>query len=171
MEYDLIVAPTANPARIRLAVSGSRKLYLDQNGDLVAETNTGRFVQHKPAVYQKRNGQKVAIGCRYKLNRNTVALDLDAYDTSADLTVDPVISYITYIGGTQTDTAARMTTDAAGNVYLAGDTSSTAFPVSAGAFRSASGGNIDSYVMKFSPSGALMYSTYIGGNGTPQHLV
>ena len=51
LEYDLIVAPGADPGRVALAFEGG-KVRLDERGDLVVETATGRFVQHRPVAYQ-----------------------------------------------------------------------------------------------------------------------
>lgn len=49
-----------------------------------------------------------------------------------------LVSY--YLGGTGTQTAAGIAVDAQGAVYVAGSTSSTDFPVSAGAFQTVYGG-------------------------------
>ena len=58
--------------------------------------------------------------------------------------------------------------DATGNVYVAGETDTTDFPVSAGAYQSANpttnfDGYETSFITSFTPSGTLNYSTYFGG--------
>ena len=68
--------------------------------------------------------------------------------------------------------------DAAGNVYVAGGTSSSDFPTTAGVFQPVFGGGLcdrgpffdpwscpDVVVQKRSPSGEVLYSTYLGGSG------
>ena len=72
--------------------------------------------------------------------------------------------YSTYLGGHGTDYCDGISIDAAGNAYIFGDTSSADFPV-AHAFQSAYGGKTDGFLSKLSPSGNLIYSTYIGGSG------
>jgi hypothetical protein len=74
------------------------------------------------------------------------------------------VLYSTYLGGSGDDLANTIAVDAAGNAYVTGDTASTNFPVTAGAFRTTSAGKRDVTVTKVSPTGsALVYSTYIGG--------
>ncbi|MBS1212441.1 MAG: Cell surface protein, partial [Proteobacteria bacterium] len=52
LEHDFIVAPGADPARIRLAFDGARSLSLDPAGNLILDTGEGRLMWRKPVVYQ-----------------------------------------------------------------------------------------------------------------------
>jgi hypothetical protein len=76
-------------------------------------------------------------------------------------------AYSTYLGGNGDDQAVGIAVDADGSAYAAGDTYSTNFPVSVGAFRTtAPGGGVYPavYVTKLNAAGgALGYSTYLGG--------
>lgn len=77
-----------------------------------------------------------------------------------------VLLYSTYLGGTDIDMLHLMRVDAAGNTYLAGQTVSPNFPVSAGAPQATFGGISDIFVAKLDAAGAtLLYSTYLGGSG------
>lgn len=71
----------------------------------------------------------------------------------------------TYLGGSGDEFNAAIAVDSFGNAYVTGQTSSTDFPVS-NAVQSTSGGNIDAFVAKLSPTGVLRYSTYLGGSGS-----
>jgi hypothetical protein len=74
--------------------------------------------------------------------------------------------YSTYLGGSDIDIASGIALDGAGNVYVAGTTSSTDFPT-ANPLQSACGGFFcnDAFVAKLNPAGsALVYSTYLGGS-------
>ena len=83
--------------------------------------------------------------------------------------------YATWLGGAAPDVALGIAIDANGNAYLAGETQSDNFPVTQGAFRTKYGGGTpiadgpdpagDAFAAKFSVSGALLWSTYLGGAG------
>src|SRR5207344_2478190 len=71
----------------------------------------------------------------------------------------------TYLGGaTDIDDALGIAVDAAGSAYVTGETGSSDFPTTSGAFRTVRNGAYDAYVTKLNPAGsALVYSTFIGG--------
>lgn len=74
--------------------------------------------------------------------------------------------FSTYLGGNNDDYGQAITGDSQGNVYVAGDTTSTNFPVS-NAYQPANAGNSDGFVTKFNPAGsALVWSTYMGGSSS-----
>ena len=73
--------------------------------------------------------------------------------------------YSTYLGGGGHDSANALAVDTAGYAYVAGDTYSSGFPVS-NAFQGSIGGQQDGFAAKLNPAGsALLWSTYLGGNG------
>ena len=171
LEYDFVVAPNADPKAIRLSYSGADKLILDPQGNLHIESQGGELIQHKPVVYQMRNGRKEPVEGRFSLVRgdakNTdVAFVIAGYDRSRELTIDPVLSYSTYFGGNGNDQGYGIAVDGSGSVYVTGITTSTNFPTS-GPIIPANAGGIDGFVFKLSPAiNFLVYSTYFGGNGT-----
>lgn len=75
--------------------------------------------------------------------------------------------YSTYLGGSGADLGYDIALDEAGNIYVAGNTSSMDFPTKTGAYNSSyNGGAYDVFVAKLSADGrALQYSTYLGGSG------
>jgi hypothetical protein len=75
--------------------------------------------------------------------------------------------YSTYLGGSQEDVANGIAVDSAGNAYVTGSTGSTNFPTKNPLQRYFGGLGSDAFVAKLNPSGSsLIYSTYLGGNGT-----
>lgn len=117
-------------------------------------------------------------------------LTVGAYDsTFGGGTVDIAISkfssdgtqllYSTFIGGSSAETPHSIISNQNGEIYVMGITSSTNFPITAGAYQPVYGGgssftidNIsflngsDIYVLKLNTSGtSLMSSTYMGGTG------
>jgi hypothetical protein len=74
--------------------------------------------------------------------------------------------YSTYLGGSGDDVGYRIALDNSGNAYVTGDTTSTNFPTTAGAFQTTYAGNADAFVAKLNTTGGLVYSTYLGGSGS-----
>jgi uncharacterized protein (TIGR03437 family) len=72
--------------------------------------------------------------------------------------------YYTYVGGSALDAGNAIAIDASGNAYVAGFTQSNDFPVLNAAQPTYGGGFRNGCVFKVSPTGRLIYSTYIGGN-------
>ncbi len=74
--------------------------------------------------------------------------------------------YSTFLGGIGYDYGWGIAVDEVGNAYVTGQTSSTNFPVSSGAFQKIRGKDYDAFVTKLNSAGSsLLYSTYLGGNG------
>jgi hypothetical protein len=79
------------------------------------------------------------------------------------------LSYATYLGGRQLDSATAVAADASGNAYITGYTSSADFPVTAGALQTSNSGSFDTFVAKLTPAGSVLaYSTFLGGEGSEQ---
>ncbi|HWQ31953.1 MAG TPA: SBBP repeat-containing protein [Blastocatellia bacterium] len=167
-EYDFVVAPGADPQAIRLQPDGARSVRIDHNGDLLLRLGSGEIRQHKPLVYQERDGQRQIIPARYVISRRhgrtEIGFAIGAYDPTRTLVIDPVLSYSGYLGGSGIDIAKGVAVDASGNIYVAGFTQSANFP---GAVRLPSGSsatNGDAFVIKLNSAGSVIYSVYIGGS-------
>jgi hypothetical protein len=75
--------------------------------------------------------------------------------------------YSTYLGGSAADYGNAIAVDGSGNAYVTGQTSSTNFPTTAGAFQTTCGGFNDAFVTMLTSTGStLAFSTYLGGSGT-----
>lgn len=74
--------------------------------------------------------------------------------------------YSTFLGGSNIDSANEIIGDGFGNHIVVGNTFSTDFPTTPGAFDQVTDG-ADGYVGKFNSTGSsLVYATFIGGNGS-----
>ncbi len=74
--------------------------------------------------------------------------------------------YSTFLGGDRAEEARGIAIDPLGNVYVTGYTFSLNFPT-ANALQRNYGGNVDAFVTKYNATGsALIYSTFLGGNGS-----
>jgi hypothetical protein len=78
------------------------------------------------------------------------------------------LAYGTFLGGSSTDIIRAMTVDPAGNVYIAGYTSSEDFPVTVDAYQSGLRSGIDMFLVKLDFRkpllDALVYGTFAGGS-------
>ena len=178
LEYDMLLAPGADPDSIRLALNapgvppaGQRPLLqIDARGDLVVQIVGDQLRFHKPQAYQwaadaKPDGRKEPVEARYVLNSSgAISFKLGPYDVSRPLVIDPTLAYSTYLGGSDDDEGNGIAVDRSGNVYVTGQTASLNFPVTGGVFQTANAGSDDVFVSKFDSTGQLIYSTYLGGS-------
>jgi uncharacterized protein (TIGR03437 family) len=129
LEYDLDLAPGAKPGRIRIHVSGARAVRLDHQGNLIVETRSGQLRQLAPRVFQMDRGVRREVNAQYVLlAANEIGFRLGKHDRSIPLTIDPVIVYTKYYGGSDSNSGGPVATDAQGNVYVTGSTNSIDFP-------------------------------------------
>jgi hypothetical protein len=174
LEYDFLVAPGADPHHIRMRYDGAQSLRLDANGNLRIAVDGGELVHRRPVSWQQVDGIRQRVQSAFRLLREAgttlVTFELGAYDARLPLTIDPVLSYATYLGGTDdNDDAMAIAVDAAGATFVAGHTNSVDFPATAGAAQPARSGSFDAYVAKLNPAGtAYEYLTYLGGTGLEQ---
>lgn len=182
LEYDFVVAPGADPGAIRLALEGATAARLDTAGDLVMSVGKGEIRLGRPIVYQWVDGSRHPIDGAYVLEptpddapKLTVSFTVADYDSDLPLIVDPVVTYGSYFGGAGRDDGHAIALDAAGNLYIAGETRTDEFdtppfplfPLApAVPADSTLDGTIDGFIAKLSPDGnTLLYSTYVGGSG------
>ncbi len=99
---------------------------------------------------------------------NAGGYDIFISKLSADGTT---LLYSTYLGGASgaynEDNASAIALDSAGNIYIAGLTNSTDFPISDNAYQKSNAGGYDAVVTVLNAMGdTLLYSSYLGGSGT-----
>ncbi len=167
LEYDFVVGPDSDPNAIRLSI-GRSAVRVDARGDLVVTAEDGEFRWVKAVSYQQLagvSGRKRYIESAYVVNTDhSVGFALGPYDHSRPLIIDPVITYSTYLGGSDDEGIFGIKFDGSGNLYVAGETSSINFPTRTPVQRQV-GGDYDCFVSKFDHSGStLIYSTYLGGS-------
>jgi hypothetical protein len=82
----------------------------------------------------------------------------------------PRWSYYTVLSGSSADAAAAIVLGSDGSAYITGSTSSTDFPVTAGAMQTIfnPAGASQGFLVKVNPAGAVAYSTYINGTAYTQ---
>ncbi len=155
LEYDLIVAPQADPRRIRLSIEGADTVELKPTGDLRISSG-GQLLNHlKPVAYQRDDdGGRRSVAAHYVVKGRRVSFELGPYDHSRELVIDPVLAYSTYIGSSgnlPNPAAVGVATDGTpGNIYVTGTSYAT------------DGSGENAFVAQFNAAGDLVYVTYLG---------
>ena len=169
LEFDFEIAPGGDPRRIGFDLDGASEIGIEDGGLRIASA-AGTLRWSRPVVYQKGSGGRREVPGRLRIDGTHVDFIVGGYDSSRPLVIDPVLSFSTYFGSIGNEAARGIGTDAAGNIYIAGVTTSRNLPVSANAAQPAYGGQTtqyqtgDAFVAKFSPAGSLLAMTYLGGS-------
>ncbi len=167
LEYDLIVAPGADPKQIKLSVTGGSSVRVGPDGELIVGTDQGEIKQLAPRIYQEHDGARQAISGRYSVEGRLARIEIGAYDPTRTLVIDPVLIYSTYLGGTATGQNNQfydIAADSSGNIYVTGQTGADDYPLANPIQDTNMGGTNEAVVSKIDPTGSfLIYSTYIGG--------
>jgi hypothetical protein len=161
LEYDFIVAPNTDYTKIAWEIKGADRITIGENGQLIIETPLGNIEEQAPIAFQ---GETI-VEATWKIDGNKISFQLGNYNENEVLIIDPVVRlWGTYYGGTLSDYGESCATDASGNVYLAGRTSSTTGIATTGAHQTTyGGGSSDAFLVKFNSSGVRLWGTYYGG--------
>lgn len=167
LEFDFIVAPGADPRAIRLRFDAPGELSIAKDGSLTVAMAGSPFKLHCPEIYQVRDGKRISVHGRFAFREDdrTIGIEVAKYDHNAQLVIDPVLTYSTYLGGSGSDYASGIAVDSQGNSYIVGQTTSTDFPTHNG-YPASGNSNGVAFVTELNPTGtAVLYSTYLGGSG------
>jgi uncharacterized repeat protein (TIGR01451 family) len=152
LEYDFLLAPHTDPGRIRLRIEGGAGMRLEANGDLALSTGSQSLRQRKPVLYQDRDGKRVPVQGRYvQLGEDEIAFQVEEFDRTQALVIDPVLSFSTYFG---TGQGCGIAVDNSGYVYVTGSSGSVGSPPGV-------------FVAKLNPATSqVVYATYFGADGS-----
>jgi hypothetical protein len=185
LEYDFVVAPGADPSQIAWQIDGANAS-IDKDGNLALTAANGPTTFKRPFLYQAKGGKNIGVDGSFVVAGDQIRFHVGEYDHAKPLFIDPILSYATYLGGTNTDhigsyigpgsqsPTQAIAVDSQGSVYVTGYTYSTDFPMQtpyegappAKMSGISPGGWPSAFVTKFSADGSsLVYSTYLGGNG------
>jgi hypothetical protein len=166
MEKVFTVMPGANPSRIHMSVAGAKSLRINSAGALVASTGLGDVAFTRPMAYQERDGARREIAVAYEARGHGYGFRLGSYDPTLPVLIDPLLQ-ATYLGGSGEDVGYSLAVHpASGDVYVAGYTTSTDFPGTAGGAQPANPGGYDAFVARLNASlTTLTQATYLGGSG------
>jgi len=132
----------------------------NKNGSLTGDTSGNIYI----CGYTQSSTNIASTGAY----QTTVAGGTDAF--VAKFNKYGVRQWGTYYGGTLADYGTGIASDAAGNIFLSGYTSSTTGIATSGSYQTAIAGGSDAFLVKFDSAGARQWATYFGGSSTDQGL-
>lgn len=178
-KYDFIVHPGANYGQIKLAYKSKNPINLNPEGELELRTQYGNLKELKPISFLVENELTTRFN---QLQQRQITLNGDTgYETIYSfvlpetsnaifdelLVIDPVIFWSTIYGGNYWDGPGCLAVDSENNIFMGGYTYSSNFPTLSNGtfFQSANLASTTGFIVKFSETGSLIWSTYIGGSG------
>jgi len=180
LKQDFIVHPNANPNRIKLIYEGSGRLEV-KNNQIHFENEIGEIQEGKLFCYQ--GNEEVKSNYTIKKNQELriknqeahqqqfsyeIGIQLNEYDKSKELIIDPQLVWATFYGGNAADGPMSIATDNNGSIFITGYTITTVFPLlNAGGTSHYqgvyAGGSSETFILKFSNNGQRLWATYYGG--------
>jgi len=154
LEYDMVLAPQADPDSIRIKLTAESRFALNSAGDLELQTPYGTVIHHRPLAFQVIDHQRKEVQAGYTLAAaNEVRIQLGDYDRSRELVIDPTLA-ISSPTINSPATAVLAGVDGGGNIYAA-----------------VAGGQGSVVILAFSPSGSAMNQGTIVGADTAAGMV
>jgi hypothetical protein len=100
--------------------------------------------------------------------QSSLAGSSDAFVAEIDPGTSSLV-FSTYFGGSASESAQSIAVDSVGSIYIAGNTTSTSYPVTSGASQATYAGQGDAFITKLTAGATQMvYSTFLGGSGLDQ---
>jgi hypothetical protein len=162
LEQEFVVQPAGDLSRVQISYRGIDKIDVAQDGSLEINTAFGKLRETKPRIYQQIGGNRAPVDGEFKLlSETSYSFKVGSHSPLYALVIDPTLLYSTFLGGSSTEQPVGVAVDASGNAYVAGNTSSTDFPTTPGAFQVSPASR--GFITKLNATGsALLYSTYLG---------
>jgi hypothetical protein len=169
VEKFFTVAPGVSPDAIELEFDGARALDVADDGRLVVALEAGEVAFSAPIAFQEFDGERRSVPVAYTAHGHRYGFAVGDYDRSRPLVIDPTLVYSTLGGGNGLDNAGEFIVDAAGAVYVAGETTSTNLTITGGPFGTpadVAGGLLrrNGFLAKLAPDGgSYEFYVYVGG--------
>jgi hypothetical protein len=168
LEYDLLLEPGADPGVIVVRVDGALAMHLDGEGRLVLETLRGPLLQSAPVAWQVHPcGRREALEARFvQVDPQRFGFALPGRDPGLAAVVDPGLLWSSFLGGSSWESAYAAAAGPNGTFVVVGQTGSTNFPTTPGAYDTSYNGVAfsDVFVTCTSADGSsLVWSTFLGG--------
>jgi len=161
------LAAGVDPSVIQIQYDGlDAPLRTDIQGNLILQTSLGAIREKAPYACQNWQGKREEVAVVYQIiSGNTIRLACSGYDRNIGMVIDPLL-YSSYLGGNSGDVITGIDILDDGCILVCGNTYSTDFPTTPGAFQDHRSGSKPGFVTELTADGdSLVFSTYLGGQG------
>lgn len=173
-EYLVELAPGARLADLQFVCEGVTSLAVRPDGSLLLRGAAGELVQTPPRAFAAGpDGVRRPVAVRFEpTGPRTFRFAGDAPAAGESLCIDPMLQWSTYVGGSGYEWGMAVRREADGTAIVVGETASSDFPTTAGAFDPSFNGGVgpptsDVYVARIRADGTgVVYATYLGGSGS-----
>lgn len=158
------IAPGEDPGRI--ALQYNVPVSLGSAGSIAFQIPGGCMTASAPIAWQTLAGESVPVDVRFEIDHqgSVVRFSVGDYDPELPLTIDPTLTWHTFIGTVERDYVKGMAVDAGGNIYVTGSSKATwGSPVRAYTPH-ATVTSSDAYVAKYNSGGTLIWNTFLGSD-------
>jgi uncharacterized protein (TIGR03437 family) len=94
LEHDFVVAPGADPSRIRIRFEGATDITIDPEGDLVLTLENSVVRHRRPVIYQEEAGARRLVNGDFRISGDgEVTFGIGDYDAGRTLIIDPIINF------------------------------------------------------------------------------
>lgn len=168
LKYDFEMSPNANLSDIKLLYVGQKSISLDENGNVAVVAENVKLYDHAPKCYQ--DGE--LLDSRFYLDKDTIKFEVENYDRSKGLIIDPVLTWSTYFhDGSTTGIslgayATRPVWNSQGDMFISSSTYSNAYPLvnpGSPAYYQSTPVHSMIVITKFSTNKEIVWSTYYCG--------
>jgi Domain of unknown function (DUF4214)/Beta-propeller repeat len=150
-EYDLVSISGHMPRSVLIRVEGAVKIELNAEGDAIIYGSQGKFFHRAPRVFESDAAGRREVKAFYRLlGMDDIELVIEQQNHLAEITVDPVLAYSGYIGGSAQYEVVDVAADLAGNIFVAGNQTRL--------------NTVNPTIAKINASGSLLFSIDIAAN-------
>ncbi|HWY34679.1 MAG TPA: hypothetical protein VNX68_08530, partial [Nitrosopumilaceae archaeon] len=118
-KYNLILNPGADPNQIQIQYPLNTGISLSPEGNMIINSLIGDFTDHAPIATEENSSEPVKCSFLLDKHKRIVTFNLENYNTSKTLIIDPWTTTPTYAGN---NNAYDVDWDNAGNCYAYGGT-------------------------------------------------
>lgn len=170
LKYNFIIHPGGDVKNISIEYLNASDARINSDGSLTVTNPLGEINESAPVSWMGKN--KTPLQHIYKLVKKENRYEVEftdtengssVYDAKADITIDPLIRWTSYYGGSLEDVLYAPKTDEYDNVYFGGTTTSTNGIASSSSWKDTLTGYRDAFLFKLSTNGTRLWGTYYGG--------